>query len=101
MALHDAAADLFDELDAFAGACGEISSISKRGARLFGHAKDPVTVSLALDDFMPSDVFGGERDAGVRGAGGAGLALTWSLVERGGRPRRVGGTEPDPARRRA
>ena len=100
MALHDAAADLFDELDAFASACGEISSISKRGTRLFGHAKDPVTVSLALDDFMPSDAFDGKRDAIVLGAGGAGLALTWSLVDREDRPRRIVVTDPDPQRLR-
>lgn len=98
MALYDAAADMFDELDAFARACGEISSISKRGTRLFGHAKDPLTASLALDDFLPIDAFGGVRDAIVLGAGGAGLALTWSLAERDDPPRRIVVTDPDPER---
>lgn len=89
MAMYDAAADLFDELDDFARACGEISSISKRGGRLLGHAKDPLTVRLALEEFLPHDAFGGSRDAVVLGAGGAGTALTWSLAERDDRPRRV------------
>lgn len=98
MALYEAAADLFDELDTFAHACGEISSISKRGDRLHGHAKDPLTSSLALDDFLPSDAFAAGQDAVVLGAGGAGLALTWSLVEREDRPRRIVVTDPDPER---
>lgn len=98
MALYEAAADLFDELDTFAHACGEISSISKRGDRLHGHAKDPLTSSRALDDFLPSDAFAAGQDAVVLGAGGAGLALTWSLVEREDRPRRIVVTDPDPER---
>ncbi|MFC7404317.1 shikimate dehydrogenase family protein [Georgenia alba] len=89
MRLYDAASDLFDELDAFATACGEVSSISKRGGRLLGHAKDPITAGLALDELWPSDGFGGERDAVVLGAGGAGLALTWCLAERDDLPRRI------------
>lgn len=98
MALHDAAADLFDELDDFAHACGEISSISKRGTRLCGHAKDPLTAALALDDFLPADAFAGARDAIVLGAGGAGLALSWCLAEREDRPRRIVVTDTDPGR---
>lgn len=98
MALHDAAADLFDELDDFARACGEISSISKRGDRLHGHAKDPVTAGLALQEFLPVDAFDGRREAIVLGAGGAGLALTWLLAEREDRPRRIIVTDTDPRR---
>lgn len=89
MALFDAASDLFDELDDFALACGEVSSIAKRGDRLLGHAKDPITAGLALDEIVGADAFGGERDAVVLGAGGAGLALTWRLAERDDRPRRI------------
>ena len=89
MALYEAAHDLFDELDDFARACGEVSSIAKRGGRLLGHAKDPITAGLALDEFLPADAFGGLRDAVVLGAGGAGLALTWRLAERDDRPRRI------------
>ena len=98
MALYAAAHDLFDELDDFARACGEISSISKRDGRLFGHAKDPITAGLALDEFLAPDAFGGVRDAVVLGAGGAGLALTWRLAEREDAPRRIVVT--DSSRRR-
>lgn len=89
MSVHRAAADLFDELDDFAVACGEISSIAKRDGRLLGHAKDPLTARLALDEFLPADAFGGRRDAVVLGAGGAGTALSWCLAERDDRPRRI------------
>lgn len=89
MAMYDAAAELFDGLDDFARACGEISSISKRDGRLLGHAKDPLTVRLALDEFLPQDAFGGDRDAVILGAGGAGTALTWCLAERVDLPRRI------------
>src|SRR5699024_8442483 len=54
---------------------------------------------LALDEFLPADAFGGWRDAVVLGAGGAGLALTWSLSQRTDLPRRIVVTDPDPARR--
>ena len=39
--LLNACRDLFDELDPYAQQFGEISSISKRDGRLWGHAKDP------------------------------------------------------------
>ncbi|MGI6877387.1 shikimate dehydrogenase family protein [Microbacterium sp. gxy059] len=89
MSLYAAAHDLFDELDDFARACGEISSIAKRDGRLLGHAKDPLTARLALEEFFPADGFGAARDAVVLGAGGAGTALTWCLAERDDRPRRI------------
>lgn len=98
MALFAASSDLFDELDDFARACGEISSISKRGDSLCGHAKDPLTVGLALDEFLPADAFAGQRDAIVLGAGGAGLALTWLLADREDSPRRIFVTDTDPRR---
>lgn len=89
MSVYRAAADLFHELDDFARACGEVSSIAKRDGRLLGHAKDPVTARLALDEFLPADAFGGRRDAVVLGAGGAGTALTWCLADRDDAPRRI------------
>lgn len=98
MALFQAAADLFDGLDEFARACGEISSISKRGDRLHGHAKDPVTAGLALEEFLPVDAFDGRREAIVLGAGGAGLALSWLLAEREDRPRRIVVTDTEESR---
>ncbi|MCR8670064.1 saccharopine dehydrogenase NADP-binding domain-containing protein [Agrococcus sp. HG114] len=98
MALYAAASDLFDELDEFARACGEVSSIAKRGERLLGHAKDPLTAGLALDEIVGSQAFGGVRDAVVLGAGGAGLALTWRLAEREDAPRRIVVTDTSRAR---
>ncbi|MBZ0302491.1 MAG: shikimate dehydrogenase, partial [Anaerolineae bacterium] len=41
--LLDAARDLFDWLDPNAQLCGEVSSISKSGGRLLGHAIDPIS----------------------------------------------------------
>lgn len=89
MSIHAAAHDLFDELDRFAVACSEVSSISKRDGRLLGHAKDPLTAELALGEFFPADGFGGQREAIILGAGGAGLALSWALAERSDLPSRI------------
>ena len=81
--LYEAAADLFDELDSFAMACGEISAISKSDGRLRGHAKDPIAVGLALEDFLPAGHFAQTGcDVLILGAGGAGTALAWHLVNR-------------------
>lgn len=94
--MHDAAADLFDEFDAFASLCGEISSISKRGTRLLGHAKDPLTAGLALEGFLADDHFdhtGG--DLLCLGAVGAGTAITWYVGRREDAPGWVSG---DPGR---
>jgi shikimate 5-dehydrogenase len=102
--MYDAAADLFDELDTFAQACGEISSISKVDGRLVGHAKDPLTVGLALDDLLPRDHFAGGPDGAphvlVLGAGGSGTALAWHLGQREDRPGAVVVTDTSPERLR-
>jgi len=87
MSLFDAAHDMFDELDEFATLCGEVSSISKREGRLIGHAKDPITAGLALDEFLPATHFADTgADAVILGAGGAGTALSWYLAERADQP---------------
>ncbi|MCB9453061.1 MAG: hypothetical protein H6672_16615 [Anaerolineaceae bacterium] len=46
--LLNAARDMFDDLDPYAQIRGEVSSISKRGDALHGHAKDPITSGLSL-----------------------------------------------------
>jgi shikimate 5-dehydrogenase len=90
MNLFTAASDLFDELDPFAVSCSEISSISKRGDRLIGRAKDPITVDLALNDFLPADHFARTgAQVVILGAGGSGTALSWALAERADAPSRV------------
>lgn len=88
--VYRAARDLFDELDEFAEKCGEISSLSKRDGKLVGHAKDPVTAGLALEEFLAPDHFG--RTGGevlCLGSGGAGTAVTWYLARRADRPERI------------
>lgn len=83
MNVYAAASDLFDELDPFAVSCSEISSISKRGRALSGRAKDPITVDLALNDFLPADHFARTgAEVVILGAGGSGTALSWALAER-------------------
>lgn len=90
MNVYAAASDLFDELDPFAVSCAEISSISKRGPLLSGRAKDPITVDLALNDFLPTDHFARTgAEVVILGAGGSGTALSWALAERGDAPARV------------
>lgn len=99
MNVYAAASGLFDELDPFAVSCAEISSVSKRGDRLIGRAKDPITVALALDDFLPADYFARTgAEVLIFGAGGSGTALSWALAERGDRPRRVVVTARDDAK---
>ncbi|WP_082108592.1 shikimate dehydrogenase family protein [Microbacterium sp. Ag1] len=90
MNVFAAASDLFDELDPFAVSCSEISSISKRRRTLSGRAKDPITVDLALNDFLPTDHFTRTGAAVViLGAGGSGTALSWALAERPDSPSRI------------
>lgn len=87
MNVYAAAADLFDELDPFAVSCAEISSIAKRGSTLSGRAKDPITVDLALRDFLPADHFARTgAEVVILGAGGSGTALSWALAERDDAP---------------
>jgi shikimate dehydrogenase len=88
--VYDAAAELFDDLDDLAQEFGEISSISKRGDKLFGAAKDPVTVRLALEEFVASDYFSATgAEVLCLGSGGSGRALTHQLGMRADRPTRV------------
>ena len=90
MGLYAAASDLFANLDPFSVGCGEISSISKRDSELIGHAKDPITVGLAAEEFLPADHFAATgAEVVCLGAGGAGTALTWYLAERSDRPVRI------------
>ncbi|MGI5216073.1 shikimate dehydrogenase family protein [Plantactinospora sp. CA-290183] len=97
--LYQAAHHLFDELDDFARLCGEISSIAKRDGRLLGHAKDPLTAGLALEEFLPAEHFAATgAEVICLGAGGAGTALVWYLTQRADRPARIVCTDTDPGR---
>jgi shikimate 5-dehydrogenase len=76
------AGDLFDELDRFAGIFGEISSISKKDGKLWGHAKDPISSGLALQVMLPDTYWKDNPDAQafIMGAGGSGIALSAYLM---------------------
>lgn len=91
--LLNAARDLFDYLDPAAITCGEVSSISKSGSRLVGHAKDPITAGISLESLSGPGYF--ERTGAEMlclGAGGSTTAMILYLAgkqDSAGRPRRV------------
>lgn len=89
-----AARDMFDVLDPYAEILGEVSSISKRGGKLCGHAKDPITSGLALERIVPDGYWRvSGADMLILGAGGSSLALTMYLKEKkergGDAPQRI------------
>lgn len=75
--LYNACKDLFEYFDPYAQQFGEISSISKKDGKLCGHAKDPISVGLALDSFVPQGYWTAhpQAQACVLGAGGSALAV--------------------------
>ena len=75
--LYNSCRDLFEYFDPYALQFGEISSISKLDGQLRGHAKDPISVGLALDAFLPADHWKKypQAQACVLGAGGSSLAV--------------------------
>jgi shikimate dehydrogenase len=99
VSLYRDAGDLFWELDELAHVCREVSCISKRDGGLVGHAKDPLTVGLALDQIVGRGYWR-SRDAWLLclGAGGAGTALTVRLLSEAEPPRRIIVTDRDPSR---
>ncbi|HHW03313.1 MAG TPA: shikimate dehydrogenase [Thermoanaerobacterales bacterium] len=81
--LYNAAKDMFEYLDPYATAFGELSSISKKEGRLEGYAKDPISSGLALEAFLPADFWknhGGE--VFIMGAGGSSIAVTSYLINK-------------------
>jgi shikimate dehydrogenase len=91
--LLEAARDMFDKLHSSALLTGEISSISKRAGKLWGHAKDPLTGGLSLDAITGEGYFG--RTGGhvlCFGAGGSGKAMSLHLINKknpADRPKRM------------
>ena len=91
--LLTASRDMFEFLDPYALLCNEISSISKLDGCLEGHAKDPITAGLSLDDIIGSGYYG--RTGGevlCYGAGGSGLATALHIINKNDpadRPRRI------------
>lgn len=89
--LYRAAADLFDQIGPHTETLGEVSSISKRGGRLYGDAKDPITCALSLDAVVGEGYWARTgADLLLLGAGGSSLALTLALHRRA----RQGGEVP-------
>ena len=84
--------DLIDKLDEQAALCDEASCLAKRNGRLLAFAKDPIASVAALDGVVePGHWRGGERDVLCLGAGGAAVAISVGLAQRGaagGLPRR-------------
>ena len=91
--LLQACRDQFDHLDPFAELMNEISSISKHGQQLVGHAKDPISSGLALDAFLPERHWERTKaEALVLGAGGSATAVTWHMLQKqfeSNRPSRI------------
>jgi shikimate dehydrogenase len=78
-----ASGDMFDYLDPYALLTDEISSISKNGGRLEGHAKDPITSGASLDHIIGKDYFAETHgDVLCFGAGGAAIATLLHLINK-------------------
>jgi len=91
--LYHACHDMFDYMDPYAKAFGELSSISKKDGRLEGYAKDPISSGLSLDTFIPEGFWkehGGE--VLLIGAGGSAISIGAYLMRpesAGNRPTRI------------
>jgi shikimate 5-dehydrogenase len=81
--LLEACRSEFDGLGPYAQELKEVSSISKRGAELWGHAKDPVTVGLSFEAIVKDGYW---KNSGaemlILGAGGSSIALVTYLLQR-------------------
>lgn len=92
VAVWESARDLFVKVDAHAERLHEISCLSRNEeGQLVGHAKDPETASWAIQQILPRNHWLQHREAEVLilGAGGAGLALAWSLLAATSRPKKI------------
>ena len=93
--LYHAAGDLFEYLDPYALQFGELSSISKgKDGSLLGHAKDPITCGMAMEEFVPKEYWRNNPEAGVMimGAGGSAISMCAYYLNRrfsGNQPSRI------------
>ena len=93
------AGDLFDDFDDNARLCSEVSCISKHNGRIVGHAKDPITAAMTLDEMLGRDYWA--TSAGqvlCLGAGGAGVAITLCLTRGEAPPAHIVLTDLDETR---
>jgi len=91
--LYEAAHDLIDEVDHYAGLCHEVSCLARRGRHLLGWAKDPISAGRSLERILNPGYFGRTGgDVLCFGAGGSGVAITLHLLSRpeaGDRPAHI------------
>jgi shikimate dehydrogenase len=81
--LLTATRDMFGYLDPYAALCNEVSCISKQEGRLEGHAKDPITSGLSLDNIIGEGYFGRTHgEVLCFGAGGSGVATALHLIKK-------------------
>ena len=77
--LYEASKNLFEYLDPYAAAFSELSSISKSkdGKELRGHAKDPITCGMAMEEFIPVNYWKEHPNTGamIMGAGGSAISM--------------------------
>lgn len=80
--LYEAAKDMFEYLDPYAQAFGELSSISKLDGKLCGHAKDPITCGLAMEAFVPENHWKNTgAEVFIMGAGGSAISMGSYLMQ--------------------
>src|SRR5918996_2978272 len=99
LGIYRHAGDLFEDFDDDARLCSEISCISKHNGRIVGHAKDPITAAMTLDEMLGRDHRA--MSAGhvlCLGAGGAGVAIALCLMRWEQPPARILLTDLDEAR---
>ena len=97
----EGAKDLFSESDSHAQRLHEVSCISRNSeGKLVVHAKDPLTVRWAINQIVSTDHWQRfpEAEVLILGAGGAGLALAWVLLDSNEKPARIHLTEVEAGR---
>lgn len=80
--LYKASRHLFDGSGEDTRLLDEVSSISKRGSELWGHAMDPLTSGLSLLAIVGEEYWQDGEQLTLLGAGGSSLALTLFLHRR-------------------
>lgn len=85
--IYNATRDMFEYLDPYAIQFEELSSISKKDGRLCGHAKDPITCGMAMEEFIPGNYWKEHPDAGILiiGAGGSAISMCSYFMRNAGK----------------
>ena len=97
----ECAKGLFSESDSHAQRLHEVSCISRNSeGELVAHAKDPLTARWAINQIVSPEHWQRfpEAEVLILGAGGAGLALAWVLLDSNEKPARIHLTEVEAGR---